>query len=252
MDRKVICVIHLPPLPGAPLHRGEEIDQLIEKAVRDARAIEEGKADGVIIENYGDKPFKVRVGQETVACMSVIAREVRRETSLSLGINVLRNDGFSAAAIARAVKADFIRVNQLFYPSVSPEGILEPVAAELMRYMKLIGCNARVFADVSVKHAIHAASLEDYAENFERSCADAAIVTGAATGRSVKLEELEFFRRKLECEIYAGSGVTPELALKIAEKDLADGIIVGTYIKSDSGTGIDSRKVRRIVESFEK
>jgi len=118
--------------------------------------------------------------------------------------------------------------------------------------MKLIGCNARVFADVSVKHAIHAASLEDYAENFERSCADAAIVTGAATGRSVKLEELEFFRRRLECEIYAGSGVTPELALKIAEKDLADGIIVGTYIKSDSGTSIDSRKVRRIVESFKK
>jgi len=242
---KVICVIHLPPLPGSPLS-SKDVDEIVEIAVRDARAIEEGGADGVIVENYGDMPFRVRVGPETVASMSVIAREVRRETSLLLGVNVLRNDGISAMAVAKAARADFVRVNQLFFPSIAPEGFLEPVAAELMRYRRSIGCNARVFADVNVKHAKHLASLEDYAENFDRSLADAAIVTGSATGKSVSVEELEFFRKRLDCELYAGSGVTPELASKIADK--VDGVIVGTYIKR--GGRVDRERVERIVRAF--
>ncbi len=247
---KVICVIHLPPLPGSPLYQNESLEEIVERVVEDARAIEEGGADGVIVENFEDKPFRVKVGPETVASMSVIAREVRKEISLSLGINVLRNDGISALAIAKAVKADFVRVNQLFFPSVSPEGTLEPIAADLMRYKKFIDCKAKVFADVNVKHAKHFADMEDYAENFERSLADAAIVTGSATGKSVRLEELELFRKRLDCEVYAGSGVTPELASEIARKGLADGVIVGTYIKRRGR--IDSGRVREVVEAVKK
>ncbi|MEM0351291.1 MAG: BtpA/SgcQ family protein, partial [Archaeoglobaceae archaeon] len=160
MEKTVICVIHLKPLPGAPLH--ENFDDVLESALRDARAIEEGGADAVIVENYGDKPFLKSVGKETVACMSVIAWEIKKTTNLGIGINVLRNDAVSALAIAKAVKADFVRVNQLIFPSVAPEGFLLPEVGEVMRYKKLIQCNAMIFADINVKHAIHFASLEDY------------------------------------------------------------------------------------------
>ncbi len=244
---EVICVIHLPPLPGSP-ESTMEVEEIVEFAVKNAKAIEEGNADGIIVENYGDRPFLKRVGAETIASMAVVAREVRKESNLKLGINVLRNDAIASAAIAKAVNADFIRVNQLFYSSLSPEGWLEACSAELMRYRHFIKGNFLVFADVNVKHSCHFVDLADYAENFERSLADAAIVTGKATGKAVELEELKFFRERIKKPVYAGSGVTPSIAEVIGRKNLADGIIVGTYIKD--GEIVNPEKVRKIVGAF--
>ncbi|MDI9642706.1 MAG: BtpA/SgcQ family protein [Archaeoglobaceae archaeon] len=243
MEKTVICVVHLKPLPGAPLH--ENLDEVLENAIRDAKAIEEGGADAVIVENYGDRPFLKSPTKETVACMSVIAWEIRRTTNLALGINVLRNDAISALAIAKAVKADFIRVNQLFFPSVAPEGFLIPEAGEVMRYRKSINCNAMIFADLNVKHAVHFASLEDYFLNAERSLADAFIITGRATGLEVNLKDLRLAKEYLRAPILAGSGVNEENAEKIAE--FCDGVIVGSYIKRHGK--IDPERVRRIVNA---
>ena len=243
----IICVIHLPPLPGSPLSE-LEVEDVIEIALSDARAAEEGGADAVIVENYGDVPFPKKASPETIAAMSVVAREVKKEVGIAVGINVLRNDAVAALAIAKASGASFVRVNQLFFSSLSPEGWLESCAAEVMRYRSAIRCKAKVFSDVNVKHAHHFASLKEYAENFERSLADAAIVTGTSTGKAVNLKELEFFRNALLCPVYAGSGVTPEIAEKIGRSNLADGIIVGTYVKRDKR--IDPGRVEDIVKAF--
>ncbi|MDK2795522.1 MAG: uncharacterized protein PWQ58_721 [Archaeoglobaceae archaeon] len=243
MEKTVICVIHLKPLPGAPMHG--DFDEVLESALRDARAIEEGGADALIVENYGDMPFLKSVNKETVASMAVIAWEIRKTTSLGLGINVLRNDAISALAIAKAVKADFIRVNQLVFPSCAPEGFLYPKAGELMRYRKSIGCRAMVFADLNVKHAVHFASLEEYFLNAERSLADAFIITGRVTGEEIDLEDLKLARRYLMAPLLAGSGVNPENASKIAE--FCDGVIVGSYIKRCGK--IEAERVRKIVRA---
>lgn len=53
---------------------------------------------------------------------------------------------------------------------------------EVLRYKKQINCRAMIFADISVKHSVQLAKLEDLAGNFERSLADAAIITGTSTG----------------------------------------------------------------------
>ncbi|MEM2727426.1 MAG: BtpA/SgcQ family protein [Archaeoglobaceae archaeon] len=243
MEKTVICVVHLKPLPGAPLH--ENFDEVLENAIRDAKAIEEGGADAIIVENYGDKPFLRSVGKETVACMSVVAWEIRKTTNLALGINVLRNDAISALAIAKAVKADFIRVNQLFFPSIAPEGFLIPEAGEVMRYRESIKCNAMIFADLSVKHAVHFANPEDYFLNAERSLADAFIITGKATGLEVDLEDLKLAREHLRSPILAGSGINKENAKKIAE--FCDGVIVGSYIKKHGKVDVD--RVKEIVKA---
>ncbi|MCS7144495.1 MAG: BtpA/SgcQ family protein [Archaeoglobaceae archaeon] len=243
MEKTVICVIHLKPLPGAPLY--ENFEEVLESALKDAKAIEEGGADSVIVENYGDKPFLKHVGKETVACMSVIAWEIKKATNLSLGINVLRNDAFSALAIAKAVKADFIRVNQLFFPSTAPEGFLFPEAGEIMRYRRAIDCKALIFADLSVKHAVHFVNLEDYFLNAERSLADAFIMTGKATGMEVNVEDLKLARKYLKAPIIAGSGINEQNAKEIAKH--CDGVIVGSYIKS--GGKVDVERVKKVVSA---
>lgn len=240
MEKTVICTIHLKPLPGSPLY--ESFEEALETALKDARAIEEGGADAVIVENFGDKPFLRCVDKETVASMSVIAWEIRKSTNLGVGINVLRNDAVASIAIAKAVKADFVRINQLFFPSISPEGFLLAEAGRVMRYRRKIDCRAMIFADVHVKHAVHFAELEDYLLNAERSLADAFIVTGKATGLEVSVEDLEKMRKV--APVLAGSGVNAGNAERIAKR--CDGVIVGTYIKTRGR--IDAEKVRKIVE----
>jgi len=148
---KVVGVLHLEPLPSSPLYTSFE--DVFEKALKDAKALAEGGVDAIIVENYGDKPFLKEVGKEVVACMAVIAWEVKKETGLPIGINVLRNDAFSALAIAKAVNAEFIRVNQIFYSSLTPEGFLEGKAGEVLRYRRFIDCKAKIYADINVKHA---------------------------------------------------------------------------------------------------
>ncbi len=238
---EVIGVVHLKPLPGSPNYTS--FDDVIESALRDARALEDGGVDAVIIENYGDKPFLKEVGKEVVACMTAIALEVKREISLPIGINVLRNDAIASLSIAKAVKADFIRVNQLFFPCLAPEGFIEGKAAEIMRFKRLIDCNAMVFADVNVKHAVHLAKLEDYVLNVERSLADAIVLTGKVTGAEINLEELKYVRKVADMPIIVGSGVTAENVAKVIE--FCDGVIVGTYFKRNGV--IDVEKVKKLV-----
>lgn len=241
MEKVVICVVHLKPLPGSPLYRG--FDEILETALKDVKAIEEGGADALIVENFGDRPFLRSATRETIASMSVVAWEIKKSTNLAIGINVLRNDAISSLAIAKAVNADFIRVNQFFFPSISPEGFLFGEAGKILRYKRGIDCKAMIFADVNVKHAVHFAEFEDYLLNAERCLMDALIVTGKATGLEVPVESLEKVRRI--APVLAGSGVNAENAEKIAKH--CDGVIVGTYIK-DRGK-VSAEKVSRIVKA---
>lgn len=241
MGKIVIGVVHLLPLPGSPEYT--DFNEIIDKALKDARAIEEGGADALIIENYGDRPFQKEVGKEVVACMTAVALEIKRNTTIGLGINVLRNDAIAALAIAKAVKADFIRVNQLFFSSITPEGIIEGNADEIMRYKRFINSSAMVFADICVKHAIHFATIEDYCANAERSMADALIVTGKVTGGEVSVDDLRTVREAVRMPVFAGSGVNAENAGKILK--YCDGVIVGSYIKR--GGKVDVGRVSRIV-----
>ncbi len=242
MEKVLICVVHLKPLPGSPNY--ENWEEVIDAALRDARAIEEGGADAVLIENFGDVPYELEVGKEVVACMAVIATEIRRETSIGLGINVLRNDVIAALAIAKATRADFVRANQLTFASLAPEGFLEGRAAEIARYRRIIDCDAMIFADVCVKHAHHFVSIEEYIENVERMPADALIATGRKTGDAVSIEDLKVLRRT-SLPVFAGSGVTPENAEKLMK--YCDGAIVGTYVKRKGR--VDAERVRRIARA---
>src|SRR4029079_6682135 len=109
----VIGMLHLAPLPGSARYGGS-IAAIRDRLLADAAALASGGVHGLMIENFGDVPFyPQRVPAHVVAQMTVLAVEVRRRFDLPLGINVLRNDGCSALAVAHAVGAEFIRVNIL-------------------------------------------------------------------------------------------------------------------------------------------
>ena len=150
--KPLIGVIHLLPLPGAPLYNGN-MAAVYERALLEAELLSK-YADGIIIENFGDKPFYPnQVPPETVAAMAAIAREVLHLADVPIGINVLRNDAHAALAVAAAVGAHFIRINVHTAAVVADQGIIEGKAHQTLRLRKTLGAGTLIFADVGVKHA---------------------------------------------------------------------------------------------------
>jgi len=247
--RKVLIgMVHLKPLPGSYLSDGN-LDGAIEHAINEAKKIEKAGFDAVMIENFNDVPFSKKVEPITIASMSVIAKTIRQELSLPLGINVLRNDAIAAYSIAYAVKADFIRVNILSGVAYTDQGIIEGIAHELAKLRKLLPSKIKVFADVHVKHAHHFGDFEEaLMDTIERGLADAVIISGKRTGSEVDLKKLKKAKELSSVPVLVGSGTTYDNLPKLWK--YADGFIVGTWIKKDGKTknDIDITRAKKLVE----
>lgn len=249
----LIGVVHLAPLPGAPLHL-LSLDEIIERAVRDARTLADAGFDALIVENFGDRPFTAAaLPPASLAAMAVAADQVRREVGLPLGVNALRNDARAALGIAAAAQASFIRVNVHVGVAATDQGIIEGRADETLRYRKLLGKRIAVFADVDVKHAapIGRYDLASAArETAYRGLADALIVTGPATGAAVNPEDLLTVRKAVsDRRVFVGSGARAETAAQLLA--LADGVIVGTGVKEGGTTEnpVDAGAARAFVSA---
>lgn len=251
--KAVFGMIHFPPLPGAPLFGGS-MEQVIEAALADARALAGGGCDGMVFENFGDRPFHKRVGSETVAAMTRVISAVIREVPLGFGVNVLRNDAHAALAIAAATGAQFIRVNVHIGAMLTDQGIIEGEAAETLRRRVALAPGTAIFADHLVKHATPLAEVDEVqmAKDLRlRGLADAIIISGRETGAPADKRRLEIVRGAVDAPILIGSGLTAESAASYAD---ADGAIVGTSIKRDGRVEapVDPKRVDGLVRAFKQ
>jgi uncharacterized protein len=245
-------MIHLRPLPGAPLF--VSVEDVLEQAMRDARAIRDGGCDGFVVENFGDRPFtRGRVDAETVAAMTRLVTELAREVRLPFGVNVLRNDALSALAIAAATGASFIRVNVHTGAMVTDQGVIEGDAYATLRKRAALAPDVLIFADHLVKHAMPVGAVDPVQSAKDlrlRGLADALIVSGAETGAPADASRLRTLRAVLaETPLLLGSGLSEENASVFGE---ADGAIVGTSIKAEGrvDAAVDPARVERVVRSF--
>lgn len=253
----VIGMVHAPPLPGAPRYEGRW-SEVVRRVREDAEALAAGGVDGLLLENLGDDPFYPdAVPPITVAALTALAVEIKRSVSLPLGINVLRNDGRAALAIAMASGAQFIRVNVLCGARVADQGLLTGKAHELLRDRVAWGASPiRILADVDVKHSAPLARRSLAIETHElvtRGGADAVIISGMATGCEVDPERLTE-ARTAACgkPVIVGSGAHPDLLAELLPR--CDGFIVGTYFKQqgDIWRPVDVVRVREFVNSVRR
>jgi hypothetical protein len=252
--KPILGMIHLRPLPSSP--RGGTVDDALDAARVDAEALTSAGVDGLIVENFGDAPFaKEHVPPATVAAMTLIARELRRDHNVPLGINVLRNDAEAALSIAEVVGGDFIRVNVHVGAVVADQGILEGRARETLLLKKALGSTVLVFADVRVKHARPLGAdlgfeglLAEARDAAGRGGADALVLSGAATGAATDADEVRRVKEALpNTPLLVGSGVTEENLESFWP--WADGMIVGSALKEggDARRRVDPARARALL-----
>lgn len=245
----LVGVVHLLPLPGSPQWAGN-LQDVRDSALWDAEAYVKGGMTGLIVENYGDRPFAPACAPPaTVAAMTAMALGIKEAfPDLVLGINVLRNDVASALAIATTVDAGFVRVNVLVGAMVADQGIIQGQAWEIAHLRRQLGTGTRLWADVMVKHAapLGSQTLEDQASDaFLRAGADVLVLSGRATGSPANPEDFRRVRRAVpKAPLVIGSGLTRE-SLN-AFRAVADGAIVASTLKGKDGR-VEIERVRDLV-----
>jgi hypothetical protein len=251
--KPLIGVLHLLPLPGAPLYDGA-MQRVYDHVLGELDVFKRHSVDSVIVENFRDMPyFPGRVPPETVAAMAAVSREIVRAAGMPVGINVLRSDGEAAVAVAAASGAHYVRVNVHMGAVVGDQGIVQGSSQLSMRLRSALKSSVLVFADVGVKHAAPLAGRTldiETRDVAERGLADAIIVTGDRTGVEADLDDISVVRRATSLPVLVGSGATPENIARVLPE--VDGLIVGSYFKKDGAARnfVEPARVERFVRRF--
>ena len=253
--RALIGVVHLQALPGTPASK-LDLAAITSLAVDETRAYQAAGFHGLMIENTHDRPYlKSGAGPEITAAMAVIGAEVRRATTLPMGVQVLAGANLASLAVALASGAAFVRVEGFVFAHVADEGLIEASAGALLRYRRAIGADhIRVFADIKKKHSAHAItsdlSIVETAKAAEFFLVDGVIVTGVATGEPADPDEVNSVGGAVSVPTIVGSGITTD---NVKQYSGADAFIVGSSIKKAGlwSNPIDTDRARRLVDAFE-
>ncbi|MBA3852217.1 MAG: phosphorybosylanthranilate isomerase [Chloroflexi bacterium] len=244
-------MIHLPTLPGAPDYAGRPIADIAALAAQDARILQDGGVDGILLQNSNDHPPVPRVPAATIAAYAVAATEVARVATIPLGINVLKSDAPATIGIAVAVGARFVRLKGYVGAEVGAEGLVQGCAAEAIRLRRelLAEDTLEIWADAvqPTSRSISGVSAVELARwCVEFGHADRVVITADSLDESLML--IAESRRHVSVPLILGGGVQPATARRALHG--SDGLIVGRYLRAGSLTApVDQARVESLVEA---
>ena len=247
----IIGMVHLLPLPGTLNYTGE-IDAIYSQAIADAKALEEGGASALIVENMNDVPAPLTLSAEQFAFLAAAAARVKDAVKIPVGIDAAFCDWKASLAIAKAVKADFVRLAVFVDQVVIASGQVDPCCRKAVKYRKELGAEDILFlCDAQVKHSfmkVDSISLIESAKMAEENGEDAVIVTGASTGQATPIELIRQVRDVVKVPVLAGSGFSAENCA--GQLPYIDGAIVGSSFKEGGvlTKPVDVERVRALME----
>lgn len=253
-EKLIFGLIHLRPMPGTPFYKEGDYEESVKKAVKDAKALENGGASGCLVQTV-DKVYPVGDDSDYVraTCLSVIASEVKRAVGpdFKVGVQLMWNCITPSIASAKAVGADFTRCTALFGQTVSPfGGVINGDPLSVLEYRRKIEAESvELLAEIAGYH-FHGGYDR---EGLLGRVASAAMVRADAVEIMSKDEELnnrmeEDIRSAYpDMPIILGGGTDVESARSRLRN--ADGALVGKCFEGCNwGEGIDER----IVEAYMK
>ncbi len=248
-DKPIIGMVHLEPLPDSPGYRS--MDEVEESAVTDAVRLADGGVDGLLVENYGDRPFKKEISSLTLSALTSVLKEVQNEVDIPMGLNVLRNDWRAALSISNVLDLSYVRINVFIGVTHTPAGTIEGEAPDIQRYKTKNNIGSSIWADIDVKHGRSVYPKdpgEGALEASERGLADALILSGKRTGKPPSVKDLETVADAVDEPILIGSGLNYQNMEELLQK--ADGAIVGSHFKKGGKTRnqVKPGRVERLIE----
>ena len=248
IEKPIVGMLHLLPLPGSPIYEGAGLKEVIERALREAETLVDGGINALEVENYNDPTYSPDdAPAETIASLSIVAHEIHKAfPEIPLGICLLA-DPQASIAVAHSCGARFVRATFFTEASVDVSGLALRRPHEILRYRKFLDPSIKLFADVHIKHSAPLAvrPIEESAYDAAYFLADAVIISGKHTGFQTPVEDVKKVREVLpDYPIFIGSGTRKENVEELLK--YATGVVVGTSLKYDGKTEntVDLNRVR--------
>lgn len=251
--KAIIAMAHLPALPGQPLYDAERgMGGIIDAVRKDLAVLEDSDVDGILFCNENDRPYRLHADAAQVAAMTVVIDQLRKQVTKPWGVDVLW-DPSAAISIASVTGAWFIR--EVFtgtYAGDFGTWNTDPAAALALR-RRLHADDLKLFFNITAEFAAAVAPrpIDVVARGaYFSSLADAICVSGVVTGDAVDIEQLRRAKAAVgNAAVIANTGVKAETIGSMLE--VADGVIVGTYLKRDGVTWnpVDPLRVTTLVDA---
>jgi len=251
-NKPIVAMCHLRAMPGDPAYSHEKgIPWIIENAVKNLKALQDGGVDGVMFSNEFSIPYVTKVDPVIVATMARLIGEIRDKISIPYGVNVLW-DPRASIDLAVATGAQFVR--EIFTGVYAGDfGLWNTNCGEVVRHRQsLHGEGIRLLFNIVPEAAVYLANRDP--ADIARSTVfnanpDALCVSGIIAGAEASSDILRKVKEAVpQTVVFANTGVT----LDNVEEQLAiaDGAVVGTTFKQEGHTwnDVDPDRVKSFMD----
>ena len=102
VKKPIIAMLHLDPLPSDPRwHYGDSVEAVVQHALEDLRALQNGGVDGILISNEFSLPYQRHMNFVTPADMAYVVGRLKDEIRVPFGVDCI-SDGEATIELERA------------------------------------------------------------------------------------------------------------------------------------------------------
>ncbi len=154
--KAVLGMVHLGAMPGTPFYEEGSFETTFEKALADARALDQGGADGCLVQTV-DRVYSVKDESDPirVAAVAMIVRAIDQATrpDFQIGVQIMRNALKASLAVAKVGNGTFVRCGALVGATLTAHGLVEANPLDVLQYRSLIrATNVKLIAEIDSMH----------------------------------------------------------------------------------------------------
>ena len=154
--KAVLGMVHLAPLPGTPFHERGSFGRIVDAAVRSARALADGGADGCLVQTV-DRVYAAGEDSDPArtAAMAIAVKAIADApgAGFQVGVQLMHNALTASLAVAKVAGASYIRASALVGATFTAYGVVEARPLDVMEYRAKIGAeDIRIIAEVETMH----------------------------------------------------------------------------------------------------
>lgn len=253
-EKPIIGLLHLQALPGDPFYNST-MDEVIERARQDLRALQQGGVDGVLITNEFSLPYEKKVSGVTMAAMARVVGALKEEFKVPYGTEVIYD---ADATIEMCAATDAVFTRCVFTGAYAGDlGLVDRDIAKTLRLRKALGRS-----DLKMVYFVNSEG-EVYLNNRDEAeitktmllnChPEALVVAGGMAGSSPENNLLSKVKGAAgNVPVFCGTGCKLENIEQILK--ISDGAFVGTTFKRDGKftEAIEEKRVKVFMDKVKE
>lgn len=249
-EKPIIGLLHLKALPGDPFYNSN-MKEVISQARADLKALQRGRADGILITNEFSLPYEKKVSGVTIAAMARVVGALQEEFTVPYGTEVIYD---SEATIEMCAATDAAFTRCVFTGAYAGDlGLVDRDIAKTLRLRRALGrddLKMVYFVNSEGEVYLNDRDEADITKTMLFNChPEALVVAGGMAGSSPENNLLTKVKRAAgDTPVLCGTGCKLENIEQILK--ISDGAFVGTTFKKEGKfeEAIDEGRVREFMD----